>query len=149
MYHHFLIASQFILAATIVMSDSWLPPRWGALLLAVPGVMLALWSWLEIGPLSLRIHPTTTDSTRLIRSGPYRFVRHPMYAGLLWFTAALAFTSPAWWHVATWMALVGVLVAKAGEEEKSLCLRFSEYTVYQEEVGKLFPRLFNKIPAKN
>jgi protein-S-isoprenylcysteine O-methyltransferase Ste14 len=60
---------------------SWILAAAGALLFAC-GIALAVWARLHLGrnwgmPMSQRAEP------ELVTSGPYRFVRHPIYAGLL------------------------------------------------------------------
>lgn len=149
MYHVSLIIGQFLIAAVLVLSTHWRPLPWDAILATVPGAVFAMWAWFTIGLRDLRIHPTTTPRTRLVRTGPYRIVRHPMYSGLLCCTAGLVVAGFSWWRCVLWLVLLGVLIAKSHEEEKSLCERFSEYVIYQSQVGMLFPKLFRSSPAKN
>lgn len=140
MYHAFLITAQFVLSATLVLSAAWSPFPVLGFLFASPGIGLAVWAWLTMGLRRLRIHPSTTDQTQLITRGPYAFVRHPMYTGLLWFTAALLPAPFAWWRIVTWFVLLAVLIAKTHEEERAMCGRFPEYTSYRQQVGGLFPK---------
>ncbi|TWU46152.1 Isoprenylcysteine carboxyl methyltransferase (ICMT) family protein [Rubripirellula tenax] len=141
MYHVFLIVAQFALAAILVLSATWLPFPWAIMLIALPGIVLAMSAWLTMGLFKLRVHPTTNEDTRLIRSGPYAVVRHPMYAGLMWFTAALLLSGFAWWRLAAWIGLSIVLASKASVEELAMVKRFEEYRDYQSKVGRLVPRL--------
>lgn len=144
MFHWILVLLQFVLAAFLVLSISWQPLPWRALGLASPGALLAVWAWFRMGLWSLRIHPTATQRTRLLRGGPYAVVRHPMYSGLLWFTAALILmdqpSSGFRWGI--WGSLVLVLLIKSNVEEASMTDRYPEYADYQKDVGGLFPKLF-------
>ncbi|TWU51586.1 methyltransferase family protein [Rubripirellula reticaptiva] len=139
MFHSLLIAGQFVLAAALVLSVKWLPIPWGTLLISMPGLIFALWAWGAMGLRRIRIHPSTTDQTRLITAGPYGIVRHPMYTGLLWFTAALLASDFAWWRLSVWVALLGVLLLKTREEEAAMSERFVDYTDYRSRVGRLLP----------
>jgi protein-S-isoprenylcysteine O-methyltransferase Ste14 len=140
MYHTILVAGQFLFSAVLVMGATWSPFPWLMILLACPGIGLAIWAWLTMGIRRLRVHPSATARTRLVRHGPYAIVRHPMYAGLLWFTAALLPIPFVWWRIASWFGLTFVLIAKTLEEEKAMSFRFPNYTQYREEVGGLLPR---------
>ncbi len=141
MYHALLIFGQFVLAALLVLSARWSPVPWTALLLGLPGVLLAVWAWFTMGWFRLRIHPTATERTRMLVSGPYGFVRHPMYSGLLWFTAALLLSGFHVWRIVLWIGLLIVLLAKSREEEISILSRFPEYADYQSKVGRVLPKV--------
>ncbi len=140
MFFWFLVVAQFTLSAVLVLSTRWSPIPWLAILVSMPGAALAVWAWGKVGLLKLRIHPTTTASTRLITSGPFAVVRHPMYTGLLWFTAAFQLDEFAWWRLVAWFALAIVLYSKACVEEKDINLRFAEYNAYRDEVGRFWPK---------
>lgn len=137
----FLVMAQFTLSAALVLSTRWSPFPWLAMMVSIPGATLAVWAWGKVGLLHLRIHPTTTERTRLITGGPFAVVRHPMYTGLLWFTAAFQLSDFAWWRFVVWLALAIVLYSKACFEEKDMRLRFAEYEVYRDCVGRFFPKL--------
>lgn len=76
----------------------------------------------------------------LVRHGPYRFVRHPIYSALLLiFTGAeLAFDS---WLVLLTLPLYGLLSWQAEREEVLLGQAFPEYTEYTRTTGRLFPNI--------
>jgi protein-S-isoprenylcysteine O-methyltransferase Ste14 len=133
-----LIFLQFVLAAGLVLSADWWPIPWIALLASSPGVIMAISAWVTMGLWRIRIHPSTTDRTRLLTGGPYGYVRHPMYTGLLWFTAALLFSPLAWWRVAAWLMLLGVLSLKTVYEERSMLARFPEYAQYRQQVRRFW-----------
>lgn len=75
----------------------------------------------------------------LIRHGPYRFVRHPIYAALLLlFTGAeLALGS---WLVVLVVPVYCLLAWQAGREEALLRQAFQEYNEYARSTGRFFPK---------
>jgi protein-S-isoprenylcysteine O-methyltransferase Ste14 len=80
---------------------------------------------------------------RVITTGPYALVRHPMYAGalLIFFGAPLALGS--WWGLVPSVALTGVIVWRLLDEEKYLERNLPGYREYQQRVRwRLVPRLW-------
>jgi len=80
---------------------------------------------------------------RLIRSGPYQKLRHPIYTGLLAMYAGAAVVT------GTWLALAGFAMAlfayarKIRLEEQNLRVAFgAEYEAYRRESWALVPGLF-------
>lgn len=80
----------------------------------------------------------------LCTGGPFRFVRHPMYAGaisLAGFGVALLFNS--WIMFACPLILYGVMSFLVRKEEKIMTEVFGEqYGRYAARTGKLVPKIF-------
>jgi protein-S-isoprenylcysteine O-methyltransferase Ste14 len=81
----------------------------------------------------------------LVTQGVYRFVRHPLYASLIW----MFYASGVIYHnygamLATTFIFMPFMHYRAGQEEKLLTERFPEYNDYVKSVGRFFPRLFHK-----
>lgn len=66
--------------------------------LSVPGLLLVLWAFWSLGG-SFSIAPA---SRLLVTRGPYRLIRHPMYAGELLSLFGLCLGSPSSWN---WLVL--------------------------------------------
>lgn len=83
---------------------------------------------------------TFKQEHELIRTGPYRFVRHPIYTGLL---AMCLGTAVAIGAVRCWLALPLMAMAfwiKIKQEERLLLRHFPEaYPAYQQQVKALVP----------
>ncbi len=139
-----LVCLQFALAAAIVLGTAWTDsPSLVSMLLAgvlwVVGSGTAMWAWWVMGLRRLRVMPHPAKETQLLQHGPYRWIRHPMYAGLL--VAALGCVT---WDASLvrgglWLGLGLVLVAKTGVEEKLLCERFTEYPLYRTHSWRFLP----------
>src|SRR6185436_2021748 len=120
--------------------DRWIPlpalPRTPSRVLAavllLPGFGLLLWSlWLFLrartSPLPMR--PTTT----IVRSGPYRWTRNPMYLGMLLLYLGVAFLFDVRWALVLSPALVALVSQLViAKEERYLEASFGdEYQRYK------------------
>jgi protein-S-isoprenylcysteine O-methyltransferase Ste14 len=80
---------------------------------------------------------------RLVSTGPYRHVRHPMYAGALLLLAATPLALGSLAALPFFFALVGVLVARIIDEEEFLSAELLGYRAYCREVRyRLVPRVW-------
>jgi protein-S-isoprenylcysteine O-methyltransferase Ste14 len=111
-----------------------------AALLALLAIVLMLWV--------LRAFPSVSTGhyvlpeQRVIRDGPYRFARHPLYlaAFLIWLALALAFASPVALGLTLLYVVPGYVIYIRAEEEMLLAQLGDAYRSYQHDVGMLFPR---------
>ncbi len=105
------------------------------------GVAIAVWARYCIGEYwSARV--TLKEGHRLIRSGPYAFVRHPIYTGMLLACIGTALVVGEWRGVLAVALLLAAHSRKAIREERLLTTEFGEeYSSYRRSTGFLFPRL--------
>ncbi len=103
------------------------------LLIALFGSAVSLWSVLLHGG-NLSPFPKPVEGAVLIESGPYRFVRHPMYSGIIAFVfgAAVAYATVA--AVLAAPAFLVFFVAKSGHEETLLAKAVPGYKSYRSAV---------------
>ena len=142
------VAAQFVLMG-IVLGAGFLPPGWpdspSGVLAALGAVvsllaaLLGVWAWRTLDR-SATAYPRPREGGRLIESGPYEFLRHPIYAaGLLFFTGYALATSPT--VVVPLVALALLWRNKAAYEEELLVERYPDYWQYRERVpGGFLPR---------
>ena len=106
--------------------------------LALASVLLLLSGLLRLGP-NLTPLPYPTAGATLIQSGPYRFVRHPMYAGGIAMAYGWSLFVCGWLTLVYATILFAFLDVKATREERWLTTRFPDYPAYQGRVRKLIP----------
>lgn len=77
----------------------------------------------------------------LVTTGPYRWVRHPMYTSIFVWALAYFLMSANWFIGATWLGLGLLAVRVAEAEEAALTEKFGEaYRVYIRRTGRFLPR---------
>jgi protein-S-isoprenylcysteine O-methyltransferase Ste14 len=79
----------------------------------------------------------------MIAGGPYRWIRHPIYAAFLLILGPLLLISANWFVGGMWIAMTGLGVASRMRTEDAMMLgRFGEqYRAYMRRTGGLFPRI--------
>ncbi|MFN3705191.1 MAG: methyltransferase family protein [Thermoflexales bacterium] len=115
-----------------------------ALLLAVQAVGLALAGWALWAMRDSLPHalPDVRPNARLVSSGPFAVIRHPLYASLLMLTLAIVLDDFTALRAGIWLALFVVLVIKLSYEEQLLAERFPEYAAYRQRTWRLIPFVF-------
>ncbi len=87
----------------------------------------------------IKIYNTHT----LIIIWPYKIVRHPLYASLIWFCYWIGFVYSNWLiFVLNTVVFIPMMIYRAKQEEKMLKERFVDYTKYKEKVWMFFPKIF-------
>jgi protein-S-isoprenylcysteine O-methyltransferase Ste14 len=122
-------ARQFSLALTLL----------GAVLL-VCGIAVRVWAIQTLGK-HFTATVTLTNDHQLVRTGPYRWVRHPSYLGaFMAIVGAPVFLNAGW---ATLIAVVSMTIAyylRIGVEEQMLSSYFGEqYLDYKKHTKRIIP----------
>lgn len=102
-------------------------------------VILGL-SFLALGK-SLTAHPIPGKNAELVTDGLYRFVKHPIYSGLILVALALTITGGFFPHILFFVALLILLNYKAKFEEELLTKTYPGYADYSKKTGRFIPRL--------
>jgi protein-S-isoprenylcysteine O-methyltransferase Ste14 len=116
-----------------------LPVRVAGLAVGLAGAVLLAWAAVWLGRFLMH-EAAVRDDHALIESGPYRFVRHPVYAGYLALLLGSGVASLNVWLLLIWpFSLLGISI-QADAEEQLLAARFGrEYECYAGRVGRLVP----------
>lgn len=127
-----------------LMSQRFVPDtaatQWIGTLLTAAGVAIAIWARVHLGTNWSGV-VTLKEGHELIRTGPYRSIRHPIYTGIL---LGLFGTAVAVGEVRLLFAVAVVLVSfyfKARREESFLAQEFGpSFTEHQRHTGMFLPR---------
>ncbi len=112
------------------------------LLLSVMGLSICIWARRHLGR-NWSGNITIKVDHQLVRSGPYRRLRHPIYTGILMMYVGTAVVS------GSWLALAGLAMAlfaygrKIRLEEANLRIAFAdEYEDYRRQSSALIPGIY-------
>jgi protein-S-isoprenylcysteine O-methyltransferase Ste14 len=112
--------------------------------LALAGITLALWARLHLGR-NWSDKVVLKVDHELIRSGPYAYLRHPIYSGVLLGVAGTAIVVGEWRGVIAFCMLLVNYSIKARREEKILSVQFGEaFELHKRDAGFLLPKLRSK-----
>jgi protein-S-isoprenylcysteine O-methyltransferase Ste14 len=81
-------------------------------------------------------------SGSIIRRGPYRFIRHPMYSAALLFVWAAVVSHLSVLTLAIGVAVTAVVIARVVAEERLLGAQYPEYQAYVRSTKALVPYVF-------
>jgi protein-S-isoprenylcysteine O-methyltransferase Ste14 len=70
----------------------------------------------------------------LVSTGPYAFVRHPMYFGALVMLTGTPLALGSWWGLLTVIPIMGVIIWRLLDEEVFLEKNLQGYTTYRNKV---------------
>ena len=104
-------------------------------LLAMTGLILAFVSSRRLGP-SVTPSPVPREDAKLIVSGPYRYVRHPIYGGVFLVLLGTALFLDSVYGVVAALVALCFFWAKSIYEERQLRMRFGGYKRYREVVHR-------------
>jgi protein-S-isoprenylcysteine O-methyltransferase Ste14 len=80
---------------------------------------------------------------KVISTGPYALVRHPMYAAGLVLLLAMPIALGSWWGMLVFLAILPALLWRLFDEEKFLAKNLPGYPEYQARVRyRLIPRVW-------
>ena len=105
------------------------------------GFYVAIWARFYLGK-NWSANVTIKEDHHLVRSGPYAFVRHPIYSGLLLMIAGTAIATGRLRCFVAFLIALGSWHAKSRTEEAFLAEQCpADYLRYRQEVKALIPFL--------
>jgi protein-S-isoprenylcysteine O-methyltransferase Ste14 len=140
----------FVSVIAFVINPSWLAfaslplpvwLRWVGLALALAGFALLQWAQVTLGK-SWSDTPRIMKEQSLITSGPYQFIRHPIYTAFILILGSTLLISANGLIGLAWLSMTVLEVASRVGFEESVMLEFfgDQYRDYMKNTGRLLPR---------
>ncbi|UCE29028.1 MAG: isoprenylcysteine carboxylmethyltransferase family protein [Candidatus Bathyarchaeota archaeon] len=118
--------------------------RMVGLVLGIVSVPYAYW----VGQTLANLYSFTVEvqkEHKLITTGPYKRVRHPLYAATLLFLIGQALISDNWLFLVIVLATVPGFIVRIEKEEGMMIEEFGdEYRDYMKRTGRLLPRFSSR-----
>lgn len=144
------IAVGYTLVASHTLRAGWLDRRlWpqalsieaAGLALTILGCGMAIWARVTLGS-NWSGRPSVKEGHELVVRGPYRLVRHPIYAGLLLALAGGVLAVDRNGGVLGWLLVLVTYAIKMRQEERLMMQTFpADYPAYRHRVKALLPGL--------
>lgn len=118
----------------------WKYSGWALMIAGGISVLLAL---LQLNK-NISMLPTPTTEATLKTSGIFALLRHPIYAGIIYFAVGYAFLKQDFMKMLMAILITVFFEIKVVYEEKKLKQKFPEYDTYKNKTGKFFPAFLLK-----
>ncbi len=111
---------------------------WIGLLLTLLGYGISLWALYHLrGSFAIM-----AEARRPVTSGPYRYVRHPLYLGETLTMLGLCLMIGTAIALLFWAAFTALQLVRARIEEGKLARQFNEYRAYREQTRFILPGVY-------
>lgn len=116
--------------------------RWAGVGIALLGFLVLQWSQITLGT-NWSDTPRMLKEQTLITSGPYHYVRHPIYTAFLLILGSTFLISANWMIGLAWISMVLLEIASRIQFEESLMIEYfgDQYREYMKRTGRLFPKV--------
>jgi protein-S-isoprenylcysteine O-methyltransferase Ste14 len=108
------------------------------IIIQILAVMLFFWARVTFGFRSFHAAANPT-SGGLITSGPYHYIRHPIYAAVIYFVWAGIFSHLSLFNVLPGIAATFGLIIRIFAEQKLVTEKYPEYVEYVKSTKYIIP----------
>jgi protein-S-isoprenylcysteine O-methyltransferase Ste14 len=116
----------------------WL--RWIGVVLGVVSLAVYAWSRATLGK-EWSSHLQMREQHHLVTTGPYAWIRHPIYLALMGFLTGIALVTANWFLIAFLVVSIVDLALRIPKEEQMMIEEFGdEYKAYMQRTGRLLPK---------
>lgn len=136
----FVLFIAYIFTPNIINISTYKVVSYVGLFIAIIGFFITLIALLQLNT-NLSPFPTPKSNSSLITNGIYKFIRHPIYTGIILITFGYGLHTDSLYRMIISMLLYILFYFKSSYEEERLKITFSDYDSYKTKSGRFFPKL--------
>ena len=111
--------------------------------LLIPAMIMPLWAMSANAYLSTMVRIQDDRGHQVVTTGPYRYVRHPMYVGTIFFGLSIPLFLGSWWTFVPCGLIVVLFTIRTALEDKTLREELPGYAEYAQRVRyRLLPGIW-------
>ena len=109
----------------------------------VPAIIMPYWAMMVNAYLTTTVRVQTERDHQVVNSGPYQYVRHPMYAGMSLMALTMPLLLGSWWALIPGLLSILAMAGRTQKEDQFLQAELPGYAAYARQVRyRLMPGLW-------
>jgi len=108
--------------------------------IAVLGVVVFVLALLQLNK-NLSPFPSPKSNSELIQTGLYKYIRHPIYTGILLTVFGYGFYTNSFFKIIISLLILILFYFKSSYEEERLSNKFFDYKKYMKSTGRFLPKI--------
>ncbi len=143
---YLFVSIQFILFASYLLEIEFfsfhLPKfiTFSTMIISCLGFVILVLALLQLKT-NLSPFPSPKSNSELIQTGLYKFIRHPIYTGILVMLLGYGIYQTSSYKIGITFILSFLFYFKSKYEEQKLILKYPNYLEYRKRTGRFFPKL--------
>lgn len=139
LYSYILVFMQFVFIVSLLVINESIFNNILSLIISSSGFLFGVYAIYCNSLSNFNIIPEIKDEAVLIKSGAYKYVRHPMYFSVFLMMFGVIVTNISYINLILYVLLILTLFLKAKKEEKLWLIRLKEYKEYQNKTKMFIP----------
>lgn len=136
-----LVALQFIIIILLLILNESVFNTLSSTIIVIVGAFIGAITLLYNKLGNFNIRPDIKNDAQLITTGPYKYIRHPMYTCVMLIMLGVVFTHITYVNLLLYAMLLIVLHQKAKKEELLWCEKSDNYKQYMRTTKMFIPYL--------
>lgn len=142
LFSSILVIIQFSSLLYMFYSSPFYAKNLHLVIVELSGILLGIWSIKTIGLKQLKILPIPKYNFILIKTGPYKLIRHPIYLAIIITTIPLILSYFSIIRLFIIIILFCTLLIKIEFEERMIFTINKKYSTYKQNTKKLLPYIY-------